>query len=59
MYKSIAVFTPCCNYRNYMMTTRDVLLGDVYVLEHRIMHFYGNTKMNLQQTHDVVQVQKF
>lgn len=36
-----------------MMTTRDLLLGDVYVLEHRIMHFYGNTKMNLQRICDM------
>lgn len=29
-----AAFTPCCNYRVFEMTTRDVLLGAVFLVQH-------------------------
>ncbi len=38
-----AAFTQYRNYRNFKMTTRDVLLGAVHVLGLGIMLFYGNT----------------
>lgn len=38
-----AAFTPCRNYRNYGMTTSDVLLVDVHVIGLGIKRLFGNT----------------